>query len=90
MRGSEMDDLEERTQSVRDVATGLPFLAAILLVSPLIVAFSAPIRIFGMPLIVVYLFSVWLAIIAIAFIVARRLERAERVQTEDDIGTAEP
>ena len=75
-----MDGSEERTQSTRDVATALPFLAIVLLTSPLIVAFSAPIYLLGVPLIVAYIFLAWIVIIAVAFIVARRLDREERAE----------
>ncbi|MCB1512953.1 MAG: hypothetical protein KDJ36_18820 [Hyphomicrobiaceae bacterium] len=73
-----MDDSEERTQGVRDVATVLPFLAVVLLTSPLIVVFSAPTTVFGIPLIVVYLFSVWIVVILVALVVAHRLSAASR------------
>ncbi|MCG6859633.1 MAG: hypothetical protein LJE67_16375 [Salaquimonas sp.] len=83
-----MNDSDDRTQSIRDIATALPFLAVVLLTSPLIVAFSSPVNIFGVPMIVAYLFSVWIAVIVIAFVVARRLERAEHAEAEQESGTA--
>lgn len=84
-----MDDSGDQTQTARDVATVLPFVAAVLLISPLIVAFSAPVNLFGVPLIVVYLFSVWVVIIAVAFAVARRLDRAEQAEAERESGAAD-
>ena len=46
-----MDESDERTQGIRDIATALPFLTIVLLTSPLIVVFSAPVSVFGVPLI---------------------------------------
>ena len=84
-----MDESDERTQGIRDIATALPFLTIVLLTSPLIVVFSAPVSVFGVPLIVVYLFSAWIVIVALAFLVARRLERAERAEAEREDGSAD-
>lgn len=83
-----MGGAEERIQRIRDIATALPFLAIVLLTSPLIVAFSASVSVLGVPLIVAYLFSVWIAVIIIAFVVARRLERAARTEAKQESGTA--
>ena len=69
-----MDESDERTQGIRDIATALPFLTIVLLTSPLIV---------------VYLFSAWIVIVALAFLVARRLERAERAEAEREDGSAD-
>jgi hypothetical protein len=60
----------ERT---RDLAAILPFAAAVLLAPPLLGVFAAPLAPGGVPLIVVYVFAVWAAIIAGAFLLARRL-----------------
>jgi hypothetical protein len=79
-----MDRQEAETQGVRDAATALPFLATILLMPPVILVFVAPLKIAGIPLIVFYLFSVWAAVIAAAFVVAQRLGRAERHAGQDD------
>ncbi|MGD9806855.1 MAG: hypothetical protein AB7E81_22745 [Hyphomicrobiaceae bacterium] len=55
----------------------LPFVVLLLLLPPIILAFSAPRFVSGIPLIVVYLYGVWAASVFIAFLVAQRLARAE-------------
>jgi hypothetical protein len=60
----------ERT---RDAATILPFVASILLMPPLLGVFAAPVTVSGIPLIIVYVFAVWIAIIGTAFLLARKL-----------------
>lgn len=71
-----MADFEPDTQGVRDAATVLPFLAVALLVPPIILIFSAPVAIAGVPLIFIYIFGVWAAIILGALVIALRLGRA--------------
>ena len=71
-------------QRVRDAATVLPFAAAILLMPPLIGIFAAPIVLGGFPLIVLYVFCVWAAIIVAAFALARRLtSSASHISSEE-------
>lgn len=73
-----MESWESRTQGTRDAATVLPFVAVFLFLPPVILVFAAPALIFGIPLIVVYIYGVWAAVILAALLLARRLERAER------------
>ena len=58
---------------IRDAAVLLPVLALFLLMPPVITLFAVPIAPAGVPLIVVYLFGVWLAVIVCAALLARRL-----------------
>jgi len=58
---------------MRDAATLLPFAAATLLMPPLLNVFAAPIALAGIPLIIVYLFVVWAAIVVSALFLACRL-----------------
>jgi uncharacterized RDD family membrane protein YckC len=67
----------DRGQGVRDLAGVLPYAAILLLMPPIILIFTAPVQIAGIPLIVVYLFGVWALIVAGAFVVAERLRRQE-------------
>lgn len=57
----------------RDAATLLPILGLFLLMPPVITLFAVHFEMFGVPLIVVYLFGVWLALIICAALLARRL-----------------
>jgi hypothetical protein len=72
-------------QRLRDAATVLPFVATILLMPPLIGIFAAPVAPGGIPLIVLYVFAVWAAVILSAFILARRL-----TWSAPDTSTEEP
>ena len=75
-------------QSARDAATLLPIAAAVLLLPPFILVFAAPAHVAGIPLIVVYVFGVWAAIILCAWLVARR--HARRPDGAEDAAAAEP
>jgi hypothetical protein len=60
---------------VRDAAATLPVLGLVLLVPPVITLFAkAQLALAGVPLVVVYVFTTWLALIAAAAALARRLE----------------
>ena len=61
------------TPRVRDAAVVLPLLAVFLLMPPVITLFTGPQTVAGVPLIVVYLFGVWLALIVAAALLAWRL-----------------
>jgi membrane protein implicated in regulation of membrane protease activity len=65
------------TQRTRDAALVLPILGAFLLVSPAASIFNTPATVFGLPLVVLYVFGVWLGLILIAIVLARRLSAAE-------------
>ena len=56
-----------------DVAVLLPLLGLFLLMPPMIALFAIDLDIVGLPLIVVYVFGVWLALVASAALLARRL-----------------
>ncbi len=69
----EAERFEDRTRGARDAASLLPVVAGFLLAPPLILIFAAPVVLGGMPLIVVYLFGVWAAVIVAAFVLSRSL-----------------
>ncbi len=69
---------------LRDTAALLPVLAAFLLMPPVITLFTGARHVLGVPLLVAYLFGVWLALIIAAALLARRLGAAE------DAGTTDP
>jgi hypothetical protein len=68
-----VDTPEPRSPRLRDAATLLPALAAFLLMPPVITLFTGTHRAWGVPLIVVYLFGVWLALIVATAVMARWL-----------------
>jgi hypothetical protein len=47
---------------------------AVLLLPPLLVIFNQPVRVLGVPVLYLYLFLVWVAVIGLAAAVARRIE----------------
>ena len=57
----------------RPAAVLLPYLGLFLLMPPVIRLVAVPIDVWGIPLIVVYLFGVWLALILSAVWLSRRL-----------------
>jgi hypothetical protein len=70
-------------KGARDAATLLPFAAAVLLLPPFVLVFAAPVLVAGVPLIVIYVFGVWAAVILGAWLLSRRHARAP-----DDRGNA--
>ncbi|WP_140056119.1 hypothetical protein [Oceanibaculum nanhaiense] len=72
-----MEHWESRTRNVRDAAAILPVAAIFLLLPPVILIFSAPVLIAGIPLIVLYVYGVWACLILVALLVALRVEDAD-------------
>ena len=68
-----MQDPEPANPRLRDAAALLPALAVFLLMPPVITLFAGGHKVGGVPLIVVYLFGAWLALIVAAALLARRL-----------------
>ncbi|WP_350150477.1 hypothetical protein [Thalassobaculum sp.] len=59
--------------STRDAILVVTVFGAILLMPPIIPFFDRPVSLFGMPLIVVYVFGIWLALIGLAWRLSRHL-----------------
>ncbi len=75
---------------VRHAAAVLPLLGAFLLLPPLIALSTAPLRVFGIPLIVLYLFAVWAALIAAAAWLALHLDGSASAAADDGEATRPP
>lgn len=58
---------------LRDAAVVLPLVGLFLLMPPVITLFVRPANVAGVPLIVAYLFGVWLALIGCAALLGRRI-----------------
>lgn len=58
---------------LRDAAVVLPLVGLFLLMPPVITLFVRPAEVAGVPLIVAYLFGVWLALIGCAALLGRRV-----------------
>lgn len=67
----------ERAERARQAAGVLPILGLFLLVPPVIGLFAAPVDVAGVPLIVVYLFAVWLGLALATALLGRALELPE-------------
>ncbi len=65
------------TPKYRDLAVLLPLAGAFLFMSPLIAAFNSIRLVFGLPLIVLYVFGVWLLLILGAALLAGHLAEEE-------------
>ncbi len=61
------------SQRLRDAASLLPVIGLFLLMPPVIALFVAPVRVLGVPLIVAYLFGVWLVLIGCSAWISHRL-----------------
>ncbi len=77
---------------LRDAAIVLPLVGLFLLMPPTIALFASGYPVGGVPLIVAYLFGVWIALVACAALLAHRLARSEREagpeagEPQDDAG----
>ena len=66
------------SRRARDMAVLAPFMGTALLMPPLIGLFARPdVTVFGVPLIVAYLTMVWIGMIGVTLMLARRLRRAQ-------------
>ncbi len=72
-----MNHAPQGSPRARDAAAVLPLLGLFLLMPPVITLFVAAIDIAGVPLIVVYVFGVWLSLIVCAALLARRLAQPD-------------
>jgi len=61
------EDIPRARKRRYDGAIILPIFAALLVLPPFVGLFAVPVTVFGIPLIVVWLFGLWLALIAIAY-----------------------
>jgi hypothetical protein len=68
----------------QNLAVLVPLIGLFILMPPFISLFTAPLTVFGLPLVVVYLFGVWAALIVFTGLLARRL-----ANTDDDAAAAE-
>jgi len=71
----------ERVSRARDAARVLPLVGLFLLLPPVIVPFAAAVDVAGVPLVVLYLFAVWLGLVLSAALLARAL--APQANPED-------
>lgn len=81
---NETTDRPLRQRKARDRAFIVPLFGLMMLMPPVVGAFALPASVLGVPLIVVYLFAVWAALI----VHARFLARALGDQSESALETA--
>jgi hypothetical protein len=72
-----------RTSKAPDAAVVLPVFGMFLLLPPVISLFAAPVAIWGIPLIVLYVFGAWAGLIGCAALLARRLDSPPSPQTAE-------
>lgn len=73
-----------------DLAVLLPCVGLLLLMPPFIGLFTRPVTVFGIPLLVLYLFGVWALLIAATALLARRLGELHRESYGESYGEASP
>ena len=64
----------------------MPVVGAMLVMPPLVLLFDVQVVVFGVPLIVAYLFGTWLALIVASFVLRKRLPHGDgdELQMADD------
>jgi len=78
---SESRDPDLRSRKVRDAALVLPFVGAFLLMPPFIRTFASDSYLAGIPVIIVYLFAVWFALILCAWLLAGPLHETMEAES---------
>jgi len=71
------EDGDQSARKTREAALIVPVLGFLLLTPPFAQVFSIDSSVLGVPTIVVYVFSVWIGLIVIAFWLSKRLSRSE-------------
>jgi hypothetical protein len=84
-----MTERSFRSSKAPDAAVVLPVFGAILLLPPAISLFAAPVAVWGVPLIVLYVFGVWAGLIGCAALLARRLDSSLSPQPAEPETTAD-
>lgn len=64
-------------QKIKGMAVALPIFGTILLIPPLTQIFATEATGFGIPLVVLYLFCVWVVLISASFFISRRIDDTE-------------
>lgn len=64
-----------RRNRTQEQLIALFVLGALLLLPPLIVVFSSPVRILGIPVLYLYLFVAWAALIGMTAAIVRRIDK---------------
>lgn len=77
-------------QKARDGILVVTVFGALALLPPILPFFDRPFTVFGTPLIVVYVFGAWLALIALAYWLSRRLPRHVGRETTPGPAADEP
>ncbi|MBV0890873.1 hypothetical protein KTN05_03300 [Paracoccus sp. Z118] len=75
---------------LRDAAFVVPVFALLLLLPPFLNLFRVGRMLFGIPLEVVYLFAIWTALVAGAFVLSRHLPRQSEIGPEIDPEASTP
>lgn len=75
MAPKRLPDRPEPSQRAREAAGLLPFLGLFLLMPPVLGLFATPAELAGVPLIVLYVFAVWLGLVLTAALLGRWLHQ---------------
>lgn len=67
----------EEDQRGRDRHFALPTFGALLLMPPFLNLFNREVTVFGLPLVAVYIFALWLALVIGVFLLGRRSSRKD-------------
>lgn len=63
---------------LKDIAVIAPIFGFLLLIPPVIGLFATEATVFGAPLVLIYLFAIWLGLIIVAAVLSQQLSKAER------------
>ena len=64
-------------RKLENAALALLVFGAVLIVPPILSIFNVPVRILGVPLVVMYLFMVWITLVGVTLLLSRRMPQSE-------------
>lgn len=64
-------------RKLENAALALLVFGALLMVQPILNIFNVPVRLFGVPLVVIYLFMVWITLVGVTLLLSRRMPQSE-------------
>lgn len=73
-------------RKLENIAVALPIFGAAMILPPVVGVFAAEARIIGVPVIVIYFFSMWVLFIFGAYLLSRRLKTRQETKIVDESG----
>jgi uncharacterized membrane protein len=73
----------QNRRKLENIAAALPVFGAAMIFPPIVRVFAPDARLFGVPIIVIYLFAIWMMFIIATYFLSRRLKQSDVDQPGD-------